>query len=892
MNERRKPFAFLRRRPDDIASEIDDELRAHLDLRIDALAATGMSREEARREALKRFGDIEATRRYCRRQHEEKERSMQRRFDIMDLLYDARIALRGLTRAPVLALTIVASVGLGIGAATAIFAILDAAMLRPLPYPDPDRLVRIYTDAPPYRFRFSVADYLALTAQQTTFTSVAGYTDRAMTYTDGSIAERRRGRLVSWTYFDTLGVTPALGRRFTAADGLPGSPPAVIVSQQFWRQRLGGSAAAIGRPVRLDGVDYAVVGVLPTATGPLEVGQDYFVAAQWDTPRRKGPFFMITIGRLPDASAAGAAAAQLREINRRIFPIWQSSYQDSKATWGLMDLKTYLTGGFGGVARLALVAVVLIWLIACVNASNLLVARVTSRRRELAVRAALGASRRRVMRGLFAESAVLAVAAAVTGVALAWLGIGMARTAGAPYIPRAAEIVLGGRTLLVLLAVTVGSGVLFGLIPAIHGAGGPLDESLRAVGRASTGNRAVRRLRGVLVSLQFAIATPLLVVAGLLLVSLHHLSRVDLGFDTHNVLTGAILLPAAQYRDDAKVVTLWDRLRTSAAAIPGVTGVAFVDSRPPDDAGNQNNFDLEDYAARPGQSQPVTTWVDVTPEYFRLFGHTLREGRLLDARDSSLTSASVVVVDEPWARRFFPGQSAVGKRLKGGGCSTCPWTTVVGVVSPVRYDGLAAPQHGTVFSPMAETGQGLAEAFSARSRYIVLRSAVPSESIVPALRQALHDLDPVVPLANVATIDELVDASLQQPRGLSLLVGILAFVALALSVVGIYGVMAHYVQQQSRDISIRLALGGSPRRVLGLMVRRGMTLVVAGVVAGVGAAILLARLLTNLFYGVSPGDPLSFLAVTALMLIGALVACAMPAARAVGAEPASVLRID
>ena len=886
-----KRFGFLRRKPGEIAAEVDDELRAHLDLRTEALIAAGVPADEARREAIRRFGDIDGTRLYCRAQHEEKEREMQRTLALSDLAQDIRIALRGLARAPVLALTIVGSVGLGIGAATAMFAILDAALLRPLPYAQPEQLVRIFTDTPPYRFRFSVADYLALAAQQTTFTRVAGYTVTPMTYTDGTSAERLRGMQVSWTYFETLGIAPALGRTFTAADGKPGAPPAVIVSHQFWRQRLGGAPDAIGRTLRLDSVDYAVVGVLPAATGPIETGEDYFIAAQWDTPRRKGPFFITAIGRLPDPSKADAAAAEIRAINKRIFPVWKTSYQDEKATWGLMDLKVYLAGDFRAIARLALGAVALVWLIACVNASNLLVARVTSRRRELAVRAALGASRARVIRYLFAESVVLAVAAAALGGALAWLGVDLARTAGVAYIPRAEEIVLGGRTLAVLISVTLFSGLLFGLVPAVHGAGGPVTEGLRSVGRSSTGSLAVRRLRGVLVGSQFAIATPLLVIAGLLIVSLARLGRVDLGFDTHNVLTGSVMLPAAQYRDDAKVLTFWERLRAETAAMPGVAGVAYVDSRPPQDAGNQNNFELEDFPSGPG-NQPVTTWVDVTPEYFRLLGLRLVEGRLFDQRDTAMSSASVVVVDQAWARRFFPGQSAVGKRLKGGGCSTCDWTTVVGVVTPVKYDGLSAPDQGVVYTPMSERGEGLAGSFSGRTRYLVVRTAGATSTAVPEIRKALRGLDPNVPFTRVSTIDELVGSSLQQPRGLSLLVGALAAVALALSIVGIYGVMAHYVQQQSKDISIRLALGGSPRGVVGLMVRRGMLLVAWGMAAGIAGAAVLARLLASQLFGVSPGDPTTFSAVAALMLGAALVACSIPAARAVAVEPAEVLRND
>jgi predicted permease len=901
MEQKRKPFWFLRRRRADIAAGIDAELRDHLERRTAALIRDGLSPDEARAEARRRFGDLDATRRYCREQHQAKEKGMRRRLAIEEVGQDARIAVRGLFHVPVLTLTIVASVGLGIGAAAALFAIVDAALLRPLPYREPAQLVRIYTDSPPYRFRFSVVDWQALASQQTTFERVAAYADRPMTYTDGASAERLRGREVTSGYFETLGVVPALGRTFTEAEGRAGGPRAVILSDRLWRQRLGATGDAIGRTIKLDSVDYTIVGVLPPKPGPLEFDQDYFVGAQWPAPRRKGPFFVTAIGRLPDAAAPGAAAAELHEINRRLFPLWKSSYQDEHATWAAMDLKSYLAGEFRSIAALALAAVALLWIIACVNASNLLVARVTSRRRELAVRAALGASPGRLVRDLLAESAVLATLASTVGAALAWGGVALARAAGAAYIPRAEEIVLGGRTLAVLVAVTVSSMVLFGLIPALHGAGGflrreargrEIDDGLRSLGRSATGSRSVRRLRGLLVGCQFAVATPLLVIAGLLMVSLGNLGRVDLGFDTLNMLTGAVMLPLAQYREDGKVLTFWDRLRADVGRLPGVIGVAFTSSRPPDDADDQNNFDLEDFPSGPGRPQPVTTWVDASPESFRVFGLKLVEGRIFDTRDIATDSPSVVIVDQAWARRFFPGQSALGKRLKGGGCTTCDWTTVVGVVSPVKYDGLDAQDRGVVYTPMAERGADLAASYSGRTRYLVVRSGSRVEDLIPQVRKAIRELDPEVPFTRVATIDEMVDRSLEQPRGLSALVGALAAVALALSIVGIYGVMAHHVQQQARDISIRLALGGTPRRVAGLIVGRGMALVGWGTAAGVAAAVVLARLLSASFFGVSTADPRTFGAVMILMLAAAFAACAAPAVRAVSAEPGSVLRTD
>ena len=801
-----------------------------------------------------------------------------------DLRQDLRISLRGLLRAPMMTLTIVATIGLGIGATTTIFAALHAALLRPLPYADPGRLVRIYTDAPPNRFPFSVADYLALQAQQTHFEQIAGYASRSMAFSDGTIAERLTGREVSWTYFSLLGIRPALGRDFVEQDGRPGNPRAVMVSHGFWQRRLGGRPDAVGKPMRLDGSDYTLAGVLPQTLGPLERGREFFVAAQWDTPRRKGPFFIVALGRLRSPSERPAAAEELRAINRRIFPLWKSSYQDDRASWGMLDLKTHVTGDVGAIAGLAMAAVGLVWLIACANASNLLIARVTSRRRELAVRAALGASRGRVVQHLLAESGLLAIGAAVAGIALASAGIEFLRNFGTGYFPRTQEIALDGPVLGMLIALTAVSAFLFGLLPAMHSTG-KVDESLRSMGRSSTGSVDVRRLRRVLVGSQFAIATPLLVVSGLLLGSLNALGRVDLGFDSRNLVTGSLSLPEAQYPDSG-VGAFWDELERRVEALPGVAGAAFADGLPPDGVNNFNNFDLEDFPTAPGQSQPVTPWVSVTPDYFRLLGLTLLEGRLFDERDGLRPELDVVVVDRAWAARFFPNGSAIGKRFKEGGCSTCPWTTVVGVVSGVKYAGLDQPDEGSVYTPMP----GLGAEQPTRMRSLILRTDADPRTVIGALQQVIRQLDPSLPFSNVATIDELVARSLQRPRSLSLLVGAFAIVALVLSIVGIYGVMAYYVQQHVKDIGIRVALGGTPGDVLRLVLGQGMKVVASGVVVGLLIAAAVTQLASSLLFGVGAADRFTFAAVGALMLMVALAACFVPARRAIGVEPAVVLR--
>ena len=887
-----RPFWFIRRRRESIEADIREELDVHLQMKVEELAARGWTPDEARREAHRQFGDLEYTRRYCHQQDVQKENRMQRSLFFEDLVQDLKISARSLWRAPALTLTIVASVGLGIGATTAIFAAVDGALLRPLPYPNQERLMRMYTDAPPNRFRFSLADYFAFEAQQTHFERVAAYTARAVSFTDGTVAERVIAAEVSPSYFGVVGITPALGRDFVQQDARGGGPPAAILTDGFWRGRLGGNRQVVGSSIKIDGRPFTVVGVLPRETGPLEQRRDVFVAGQWEAPRRRGPFFYTTIGRLKPGVTHTAAAAELHAINRRIFPIWKSSYQDEKATWGLMDLKTHVVGDISTTVGLALAAVGLVWLIACANASNLLIARVTSRRKELAIRSALGASRTRVVRYLLAESALLAGCAASIGAALAFAAIPMLQTFGDGYLPRTHEIRITSTALWLLVALTAASAAIFGLIPAWHGTRAPIDESLRSMGRSATGNITATRLRRALVGAQFAIATPLLVVAVLLLVSLDKLGRVELGFNTQNLLTGGLSLPPAQYPDNAAVATFWNELRRRVEALPGVQGVAFADGLPPNGVGNFNNFELEEVPTGPGQSPPVTPWVAVTPEYFQLLGLRLIEGRLFDDRDGTREALESVVVDRAWARRFFPGGSALGKRFKEGGCTECPWTTVVGIVSEVKYAGMDQPDEGTVYTPLAGPTAPPAESRPERSLSLLLRSSTDPAGVISSVRQTVREMDPGLPFSDVATIDELVSTSLEQPRSLSILVGSLASVALLLSVIGIYGVMAYYVQQQMKEISIRLALGATRRDVLSLVLRQGMTVVAVGIVAGMIAAVFAGKWTSTLLFGVGPTDAGPFSIVALVLLSVAFAACCVPARRATSLEPAAVLRTD
>jgi len=879
--EKKKPFWYLRRRS--VEAEVDEELNTHLEMRIDELVTSGMSREQARREALRQFGDLESTRRYCREQDETREDTVQRMLSFDDLVQDVKIGVRSLLRVPLLTATIILTVGLGIGATAAIFAAIDAAMLRPLPYAHPDRLVRIYTDTPPFKFRLSVADYLAFTEQQTRFEQHATYTDRSVTFSNGQVAELLRSRVVSWGFFSVLGISPMIGRDFTEMDGRVGAPMVALASHTFWQQRLGGRPDAVGKAIRLDGKDVAVVGVMPPSNGPLERRQDLFLIQQFTPPTRKGPFFYSVIARLPAGADRGVAASELRSINRALFPIWKSSYQDEKATWSMEDLKTNLVGDVRTIAGVSLAAVALVWLIACANASNLLVARVAGRRQELAVRAALGASRGRVIRYLLVESSLLAMAAAVIAAAVTYAGMQLLQTLGAPYFPRTAEIDFSARLAWLMLALAASSALLFGLVPAMNITGGTVDESLRST-RTATATAGVRRMRRALVAAQFAIATPLLITAGLLLGSLSALKSVDLGFEGDRIITASVRLPAAQYRDPAVIDSFWKELERRLLAQPGIAGVAFADGRPPVTAGQHNNFDLEQFPAGPGGSQQVTAWVGISPDYFRVMGMKLIEGRMLDQRDIDLQNASQnllsVVVDQSWSRRFFGADSAIGKRFKSGGCTQCPWTSVVGIVSDVPFDGLEQAKQGTVY--FGNNGQPF--------NYVIVRTKGDPALEASTLTRVVRELEPGAPLSDLSTTEQLVDQSLIRPQSMSMLIASFASVALLLSIIGIYGVMGYYVQQQLKEISIRMALGGSRRDVARLVVGQGMGVVIAGVVTGIAIAWGATRLMTSLLFGVGAADPLTFSGVAVLMLAVALMACAVPAWRAMCVQPAVVLR--
>jgi predicted permease len=799
------------------------------------------------------------------------------------LLRDIGHSARGLIKTPAMSLTIVVTVGLGIGGTAAMFSAVHAVLLKPLPYSDPERLVAISTDSPPNRWPLSAVDYQAIEEQQTAFESVAAFQRRIVTFNQDEVAERIWVRFVTPSYFSLLGVDPLYGRTFVPADAETGTTPTAVLAYSFWRERLGADPGVLGRSIRLDGNDFRIIGVLPPETGPLEARRAVFPILQLQPPERRGPFFFTALGRLrPDTNLA-AANHELRAISKRIFPLWQSSYADATTTFAARSLHDEIVGDSGTDLAILLGAVTFVLLIVTMNATNLLLARGIQRRQEMAIRAALGASRGRLLQVMLCESLLLAFTGAVMGIALTAVAVKVMATAGATLIPRAEEISFSGTVLWFTIAVTLGSGLLFGLAPSLRVIRVRLQEALQTSSRTASGGLHNQRLRRLIVALQLAVAVPLLVGAGLLLTSYLRLRGVDPGINRDNLLTMRISLPRTAYPDPHAVEAFWEQATARVRALPGVVEVGQGTGRPPQGVGMENNFNMEDDPTPADQAEPVVPWPVVSPGYFQTLGIPLLQGRRFDEGDRD-GGEPVAIVDQAWVRRFSPAQDPIGRRFYSGGCNRpeCPLTTVVGVVGDVSYKGLDAPPQGTIYEPLLQNTWW--------SRNLFVRTGGDPLLLVPEIRTIVRQIDATVPLAEIATMEELMQEALATPRGLLGLIAAFAAIALLLATIGIYGVMSFFVQQHTRDIGIRIALGGSSLAVSRLVIARGMRMVVLGVVLGIAGALVLTRYLTSMLYQVSANDSATYVTVTALLTVTAFLACLLPAQRAARLDPVTTLR--
>lgn len=793
---------------------------------------------------------------------------------------------RSLARAPGLTLAVVLTVGIGIGGCTAVFAVVDALFLRPLPYPAAERLVWIYTDAPPNQWPFSVVDYQTLETQQSSFEALAAYTTQSRALVTEEATERISVVVATTGFVGLLGIPLLAGRPPAPTEGAPGAEPTALVTRDFAARHLGSvapdGADVLGAFVNLDGRDHRVIGILPARFGPVGRTAEVIPTLQLEPPTRKGPFFLVVLGRLRPEVDAPAAVAELRAINRRLFPLWADSYQDERASWGTQDLADVLRGDADRLLIVLMGAMGMLLLIATVNAANLLLARVSSRRQELAVRTALGASRGRIVGHLLTESALLAAGGVAVGLLVARGALDVLPIVASSYIPRLSEARLSESVLGFAALLAAGSGILFGMIPALRGgAGRDIPRGLRAGGRTATAGVGEQRSQRVLVAGQIALATPLLAGAALLLTSFAKLQSLEPGFRTERLLTMRVSPPRGSYADPEDRAQFWDGVLDRIAALPSVVSVGLANGRPPVEDSGTNNFNLEDRPTPPGQSQPSVPWILADRGYFETLGIPLLAGRAFEASDEAY-DPPVALVDESWARHFFPGDDAVGRRFRQGGCTECAWTTVVGVVGDVPYSGLGRRAAGTVYQPDPKRGSS--------EPFLFVRTAGDPTRIMPLIRSEIRRVDPTVPVTRVETGENLIHASLAQPRHLTLLLGSFAIVALGLAVVGLYGITSYSVQQRRGDIAVRLALGGSPAAVLGMVVGQGMRLAAAGLAMGLVAALVLTRVLSGLLYEVTPRDPLSLVAVAVVLAAVSLTACLVPGRTAVGLDPVVALR--
>ena len=893
-DEIRRRLAGLRLPPEREA-EIVEEMSQHLDDRYAECRARGASEEEAVRAALTEVSeDAGALAREMRGVEREAARPLTAGARptgsvLRDLWHDLRYGARMMRKAPGFTAVAVLTLALGIGANTAIFSVVDAVLLRPLPFTHPERLVRLFRthpNMPGGRQTLSRADFLALRERSRAFAAVAVYqaTDDGFTYTGGDHPEQVFGAFVSADFFTVLGARPLLGRAFAPGDDAPGAPLSVVLGYDFWRQRLSGDQSVIGRTIRLDGLPMLVRGVMPPGFWfPRGDRAELWVNMIIDPPTRLGPFGLAAIARLRPGVTPAMMQADLDAVAAGV----RERFPGGPIDWTLVSrpLKDHLVAPVRPALVLLLGAVTLVLVIACVNVANLMLARASGRAPEIAVRTALGASRGRLVRQLLTESALLAALGGGVGLAFAYWGVRALLAIGPGDLPLLRDVPIGvdARVLAVTAIATLGSSLLFGLAPALMGARGDGEALVKEGGRGAPEGRGGQRLRRMLVVLEFALSLVLLAGAGLLLRSFAKLEAVDPGVRTSNVLTASIALPTTRYGEPAAIIGFHERLLAAVRTLPGVRSAAILTGgMPPNQQWNANNFVAEGQPWTAGQQDPIAGDLWVGGDYFETLGIPLLRGRTFNDHDTP-DSPPVVIVNEALARRFLPGQDAVGKRLRLGDTSpTGAWVTIVGVAANAKYTGLDSGDELTIYSPFRQSWS--------RSMSLIVHTTDDPRSLVAALRRQLAGVDSELVLSRVATMTELMRDSLARARFRTTLLTLFAAAAALLAAVGIYGVMAYAVSRRTREIGIRMALGARHSDVLAGVFREGLTLALGGVGVGLVGALAVTRITRSLLFGVSATDPLTFAAVAMALAGVAALACYVPARRATRVDPMAALR--
>jgi predicted permease len=872
------------------AQRLEDEIQFHLEQQIAENIATGMSPEEARYAAMRAFGNPTLLK--------EETRETWGWLWLEHLAQDLRHGVRMLRKNPGFAAVTVLTLALGIGANSAIFSVIEAVLLRPLPYKDPSRLVVVADREAPADAGFLYKDFEACKSQVRSFENLAAYYrdsgNSRVTLTAGSEPESVQGAFVSSEFFPTLGVQPQLGRFFNSDEEVH-HVHVVVLSHGLWLRSFGASADVLGKKLQIDGSDSEIIGVMPATFAFPNKDQQFWAPIttnrSWQEPAlttridpRNSRFFFarwIAVGRLRPAAGATQAQAELDSLFARLA---QSDPDKNRAPVKVFPLGVHL----GGNARLALfvlsAAVLLVLLIACSNVANLALARGAGREREMAVRAALGAGRARLTCQLFTESVVLALVSGALGVALASAGVRTLIAFAPSDIPRLNEARLDAGVLAFTLSISLLAATLFGLLPAWKASQQAPQDSLKSAGRGPGAPIALRRTRDVLVVAEFALAIVLLTGAGLLVRSFLAVQAVDLGFQPEHVLTMRITMPAGV--PQSRVLALHDEVLERVAALPDVKAVgAISDLFELADVRNLGLRAIDGRAAEPRDQWTPLIWKSVSGDYFQAMGALLLRGRSFSDQDGP-NSPLVAVIDENMARRYWPSEDPLGKRLKGQDPRghNDDWVTVIGVVRNMRRNGLERESVPHVFEWYKQSA-------SAPPDLVVRTTGYPHRAAA-SLRALVRDLDATAILSSVTTMKEQLSEQLSSRHFQTSLLGLFSLMALLLAVVGMFALLHYSVVQRTHEIGVRIALGAQRNQVLRLVMYEGVRLAIAGVVIGLLGAVALTRLISSLLFGVRATDPATFASTAVLLILIALLACYIPANRATHVDPMVALRYE
>jgi len=804
------------------------------------------------------------------------------------LLQDIRFAARMLWKNWNVTVIVVVVLALGVGANTAIFSVVNAVLLRPLPYADPDRLVRLSEDSPQVpQMSISYPNFLDWREQNKVFTGIAAMQFRSLNLTGADEPERLAGRAVSAEFFDVLGVKPAAGRSFLPEEDRPGASRVCILSHGLWQRRFGSDPSPVGKQLRLGGESYTVIGVLP-ASYRFGTPTDIFVPIglrAGEMMERGSHPGIYAVARLKPGVSVERARTELVSLAERIST--QYGMKGNSAT--LTPLREALVGDIRTSLLVLLGAVGFVLAIACANVANLLLARAASRHREMAIRAALGAGRWRIVRQLLTESVLLALLGGGVGLLLAWWGVDVLRAVSVDSLPTTTEVNLDGKVIIFTLLVSIVTGVIFGLAPALGAAKTDLHNTLKESGRGSTASGRRAWLRSALVVVEVALSLVLLVGAGLLIKSFLRILDTDPGFKSENLLTMQLALNVKK-DEGGKVLNFFNDLSGRIKGLPGVESVAFSNGLPLGQASDTSFAIVGRPKPEPGK-QPQTMIYIPSTEYLQAMGIRLVKGRFFTAQDTH-RSPRVAVIDEAFARQQFPDEDPLGHYIAGDGKDN-PDAEIVGVVAHVKHFGLDATERiqAQLYLPFNQAPDDALPSLAPRMNLIIRTTADPL-TLASAVRREVQELDPNQPVYNVNTMEQTLDRSLAPQRFSMTLLLLFAVVALALASVGIYGVIAYTVSSRTHEIGIRMALGAQKTDILRLIVGHGMSLALFGVLLGLAVAFAVTRVMASQLYGVSATDPAVFVGIAVLLGAVAFLASYIPARRATKVDPMIALRYE